>query len=152
MSTVSRTPPPHQHPMGNKPRIKINIPPPQAYHAYFNAPISPYLGTGTAHSNPSQFGGGAPQWPPGTPYTNPFMPATYPSKAGIFMFKQFEGFKDFTKSGLNMGEKSAFYIYEKFSKWSRKWFTHIFLLTVMFLYSVAGAFMFSAIEGKYIYF
>lgn len=71
--------------------------------------------------------------------------------AGQFMFKHLEGFKDFTfasaKSGLNIGEKSAFYIYEKFSKWSRQWFTHCFLFLVILLYSIAGAYIFMAIEG-----
>lgn len=86
----------------------------------------------------------------GTPYVNPFSSMMYPTTG--FVFKQFEGLKDFTfasaKSGLNIGEKSAFYIYEKFSKWSRKWFTHCFLFLVILLYSVAGAFMFVALEGE----
>lgn len=41
----------------------------------------------------------------------------YPTKASEFMFKQFEGFKDFTmntaKSGLSVGEKIAFWLYNK---------------------------------------
>lgn len=82
-------------------------------------------------------------------YMNPFN--ANPGKAGELLYKQFEGFRDFTmasaKSGLNVGERFAFYIYEKFSKWSRKWFTHFFLFIVIFFYSLAGAFIFVAVEG-----
>lgn len=82
-------------------------------------------------------------------YMNPFN--ANPGKAGEMLYKQFEGFRDFTmasaKSGLNVGERFAFYIYEKFSKWSRKWFTHFFLFIVIFFYSLAGAFIFVAVEG-----
>lgn len=104
-------------------------------------------------SHPSNPATAPPHWPH---YANPFH-AMYPAggggtAAGAFMFKQFEGFKDFTfasaKSGLNVGEKSAFYIYEKFSKWSKQWFTHIFLFLVIFLYSLAGASLFVAVEGQ----
>uniref|UniRef100_A0A182X0G7 Uncharacterized protein n=1 Tax=Anopheles quadriannulatus TaxID=34691 RepID=A0A182X0G7_ANOQN len=74
----------------------------------------------------------------------------YPAKAGEFMFKQFEGFRDFTlntaKSGLGVGEKSVFWMYTKITKWSRKWFTHFFLFLILFLYSVAGAALFVAVE------
>lgn len=52
------------------------------------------------------------------------------------MFKQLEGFRDFTKAGLGQGEKVAIWIYEKFSTWSKKWFTHIFLILVLFLFSL----------------
>jgi hypothetical protein len=66
----------------------------------------------------------------------------YPNKASEFMFKQFEGFKDFTmntaKSGLSVGEKTAFWMYGKVRSWSRKWFTHIFLFLVVLCYSVVG--------------
>ncbi|XP_058459893.1 potassium channel subfamily K member 18 isoform X2 [Malaya genurostris] len=76
----------------------------------------------------------------------------YPAKAGEFMFKQFEGFRDFTvstaKSGLGVGEKSVFWLYTKITKWSRKWFTHFFLFAMLFLYSVAGAALFIAVEGE----
>uniref|UniRef100_A0A453YWD3 Potassium channel domain-containing protein n=1 Tax=Anopheles gambiae TaxID=7165 RepID=A0A453YWD3_ANOGA len=77
----------------------------------------------------------------------------YPAKAGEFMFKQFEGFRDFTlntaKSGLGVGEKSVFWMYTKITKWSRKWFTHFFLFLILFLYSVAGAALFVAVEGTH---
>lgn len=154
---VQKIPPqsPHIYPTStatpipmSRPRIMLKIPGMQPLHpnSYYSPAVSPYLNAGM-HSYPSQFGGGPPQWPPSTPYASPFVAPTYPAKAGEFMFKQFEGFKDFTKSGLNMGEKSAFYIYNKFSRWSKRWFTHIFLFLVVFLYSVAGAFLFSAVEG-----
>ncbi|XP_049539345.1 uncharacterized protein LOC125953682 isoform X2 [Anopheles darlingi] len=75
----------------------------------------------------------------------------YPAKAGEFMFKHLEGFRDFTmntaKSGLGVGEKSVFWMYTKITRWSRNWFTHIFLFLMLFLYSVAGAALFIAVEG-----
>lgn len=131
-----------------RPRIKIQIPPPNPQGNYFDA-RSPFLST--AHSNQTHPGNGAPQWPT-SPYVNPFATDKESMNAGEFMFKQFGGIKDitwdWTKSGLNKGEKSVFYLYERISKWSRKWFTHIFLLTMMFLYSVAGAYIFVAVEGN----
>lgn len=136
MSSPSVSGPPSSRIRQNmgRPRITLNIP-------HNHSANSPYLGTGphTAHSN-STVTAGAPQWPV---YGNPF--------SGANMFKQFEGFCDFTmaqaKSGLGFGEKFALYIYEKFSKWSKKWFTHFFLFLVMFLYSLAGAYIFMAVEG-----
>lgn len=77
----------------------------------------------------------------------------YPTKAGEFMFKQFNGFKDFTlntaKSGMSFGEKILFWMYNKIGTLSKQWFTHIFLFIVILLYSVGGAFLFVAIEGWY---
>ena len=75
--------------------------------------------------------------------SGPFgMLQVYPNKASEFMFKQFEGFKDFTmntaKSGLSAGEKTAFWMYGKVRTWSRKWFTHIFLFLVVMAYSIIG--------------
>lgn len=116
--------------------------------------------------------------PPATPHiqTNPMYPHTanipltpgslnhpqylpfnlYPTKAGDFMFKQFNGFKDFTlntaKSGMSFGEKILFWMYNKVSSLSKRWFTHIFLGLVIILYSVGGAFLFVAIEGWYFLF
>lgn len=150
MPTPSNTPTPSANRLAalaaSRPRIKIQIPPPNPQGNYFDA-RSPFLST--AHSN--QTGNGAPQWPT-TPYVNPFATDKESMNAGEFMFKQFGGIKDFTWdwtiSGLNKGEKSVFYLYEKISRWSRKWFTHIFLITTMFLYSVAGAYIFVAVEGK----
>lgn len=81
---------------------------------------------------------------------NPFLQALYAQKAGDFMSKQFEGLNRFTKSGLSVGEKSVVWLYTKFRKLSKKWFTHIFLFLVVTLYSIAGAFLFMAIEGLYI--
>ncbi|XP_069692216.1 potassium channel subfamily K member 18 isoform X2 [Periplaneta americana] len=77
----------------------------------------------------------------------------YPNKASEFMFKQFEGFKDFTmntaKSGLSVGEKVAFWLYAKVRAWSRNWFTHIFLFLVVLSYSLIGAAIFVAVEGSH---
>lgn len=89
--------------------------------------------------------------PNGHPYYNPFV-HMYHNKASEFMFKQFEGFKDFTmntaKSGLSAGEKSAFWFYNKLRIWSKRWFTHFFLTLCLALYSVMGAAIFMALEGK----
>ncbi|XP_017469852.1 PREDICTED: uncharacterized protein LOC108361673 [Rhagoletis zephyria] len=60
----------------------------------------------------------------------------------------FSDFVDFTKAGMSFGEKFTFGLYEKVSKWSRKWFTHIFLFIVMVLYSAGGALLFVSIEGE----
>ncbi|KAJ9588217.1 hypothetical protein L9F63_018381, partial [Diploptera punctata] len=77
----------------------------------------------------------------------------YPNKASEFMFKQFEGFKDFTmntaKSGLSVGEKTAFWLYNKVRAWSKNWFTHIFLFLVVLSYSLIGAAIFVAVEGAH---
>lgn len=89
--------------------------------------------------------------PHGNPYFNPFM-HMYHNKASEFMFKQFEGFKDFTmntaKSGLSAGEKSAFWFYNKLKLLSKKWFTHFFLTLCLVVYSLIGAGIFAALEGK----
>lgn len=77
----------------------------------------------------------------------------YGRKASVFMFDQFNGLKDFTmstaKSGLGVGEKCAFWMYNKISKLSRKWFTHCFLSIVIVIYTIGGALVFVAIEGKF---
>ncbi|CAG4967666.1 unnamed protein product [Parnassius apollo] len=89
--------------------------------------------------------------PHGNLYYNPFN-QMYHNKASEFMFKQFEGFKDFTmntaKSGLSAGEKSAFWFYNKLKLWSKKWFTHLFLTLCLVVYSLIGAGIFAALEGK----
>lgn len=72
----------------------------------------------------------------------------YPRKASEFMFTQLHGLKDITKSGLGLGEKLAYWLYNKVSSLSRNWFTHIFLSIVIILYTVGGAAMFVAVEGK----
>lgn len=71
---------------------------------------------------PGQF---YPQTPIGyvtTPYGQTPIPLTpvsgqptivYTNKASGFMFAHLKGFKNWTKSGLSVGEKSAFWLYEK---------------------------------------
>lgn len=54
------------------------------------------------------------------------------------MLKQFGDFRDFTKAGLGHGERAAVWIYDRFSKWSKRWFTHIFLALVMILYTLVN--------------
>lgn len=149
-STPGQTPTPVQSPNRlaplqiNRPRVRIQIPSPIPQGQYLDA-RSPY----TAQTQGSN---GAPQWP-SSPYVNPFSPNDKESmNAGEYIFKQFSGIKDFTvdwtKSGLNHGERSVFLVYDVISKWSRKWFTHIFLLTIVFLYSVLGAWIFVHVEGN----
>ncbi|GBP32448.1 hypothetical protein EVAR_24612_1 [Eumeta japonica] len=144
-------PPPPQRPV--RPKITLQIPdsnvaqkaPPTAppvwgprYQAAARVP-----GTPGSHISGSQ----------SAPYAlNPFL---YQTKASEFMFKQFGDFKDFTmntaKSGLSAGEKSAFWFYNKLRTLSKKWFTHIFLLLCLVLYSVMGAAIFVALEVGYVY-
>lgn len=117
-------------------RPTLIIPPPQT-------PTSPYsmnitMPPQTAHTIP------------GTPH-NPYM---YHRKASEFMFSQFNGIRDFTmataKSGLGIGEKCSFWLYNKLSSWSKQWFTHMFLTIVLVIYTVGGAVLFQYIEGEYI--
>lgn len=72
----------------------------------------------------------------------------YSNRASEFVYTQFKGIKDLTKSGLSVGEKSAFWLYEKVRSWSKRWFTHIFLFVVILLYSIIGAIIFVAVEGS----
>ncbi|XP_032675266.1 uncharacterized protein LOC116846041 [Odontomachus brunneus] len=60
-----------------------------------------------------------------TPYGQTPVPMTpvsgqpqmfYSNRASEFVFTQFKGIKDFTKSGLSVGEKSAFWLYEKYRR------------------------------------
>ncbi|CAH0555305.1 unnamed protein product [Brassicogethes aeneus] len=71
----------------------------------------------------------------------------YGRKASVFMFDQFNSVMNTAKSGMGLGEKCAYWVYNKFYTWSRKWFTHCFLSIVILLYTVGGALMFVAIEG-----
>lgn len=143
-------PPPPKRP---KPKITLQIPdstapvtprgPPTAASHYWGAPR--YRG------RPPTTPGSHVSDPHGNPYFNPFV-HMYHNKASEFMFKQFEGFKDFTmetaKSGLSAGEKSAFWFVNKLKILSKKWFTHFFLTLCLVLYSLMGAAIFYAIEGK----
>ncbi|KAH0557952.1 hypothetical protein KQX54_013212 [Cotesia glomerata] len=118
-----------------RPRPKIQLPVPGQYTHYAQTPTG-YVAT--------SYG----QTPiPVTPGSGQHH-VLYVNKASEFMFAQFKGIKDFTKSGLSLGEKSVFWLYGKVSSWSKRWFTHIFLSVIMLLYSVAGAFIFVYIEGR----
>lgn len=140
--------------MSNRPKITLTIPQYGLPPGYQYPPTIPTAGIPstagmTTAGIPPQYvqaadGAGG--------YYNPFA-GMYPTKAGEFMFKQFSGVRDFTmntaKSGLSVGEKSAFWLYNKISNLSRKWFTHMFLFLVVLCYSLAGAFMFATIEGEF---
>jgi len=61
-----------------------------------------------------------------TPYGQTPIPMTpvsgqpqvfYTNRASEFVFTQFKGIKDLTKSGLSVGEKSAFWLYEKVNRY-----------------------------------
>ncbi|XP_017753748.1 PREDICTED: uncharacterized protein LOC108546270 [Eufriesea mexicana] len=117
---------------GPPPRLKIQLPLPGQY----------YPQTGMAYV-PTPYG----QTPiPMTPVSGQPQ-VIYSNKASEFVFSQFKGIKDLTKSGLSVGEKSAFWLYEKVSSWSKRWFTHIFLFVIVLLYSIGGAMIFVTIEG-----
>lgn len=139
----------------DKPKITLQIPSPTT------VPCSkgPNTSTSIQWGQPKYYPGVVPTTPAShmsdpnvNPYFNPFL-HMYHNKASDFMFKQFEGFKDFTmntaKSGLSVGEKSAFWFYNKLRFWSKKWFTHLFLSLCLILYSVVGATVFVALEGKF---
>lgn len=66
-------------------------------------------------------------------------------KASEYMYQQLHGGLNHT---VGFGAKAAYWIYNKFSSLSKQWFTHIFLSIVIILYTVGGAAMFVAIEGK----
>lgn len=122
-----------------KKRPSLIIPPPQ----------SPGIGLGSPYT--ANIAMGLPTGPAMTasPHHNPYL---YPRKASQFMFSQFNGLRDFTmstaKSGLGIGEKCSFWLYNKVSTWSKKWFTHMFLTIVILFYTVGGALLFVYIEGK----
>lgn len=123
------------------PRIQINrhYPPgsgPTSAQPPFTNQTYMSGGIGTAGTGP----GGQPIWP-----SNPF------GGAGEFMSKGFDGFMDFTKTGMSFGERFTYGLYNKIYKWSRKWFTHIFLFLVVFLYTVGGALTFQSIEGRVVF-
>lgn len=131
-STVQtpQTPKGGQKRPANFKRPTLIIPPPQT-------PTSPY----TANITMPITAAGTPQ--------NPHM---YSRKASEFMFSQFNGIRDFTvstaKSGLGIGEKCSFWLYNKVSAWSKKWFTHCFLTIVLVVYTIGGALLFVYVEGK----
>lgn len=114
-------------------RPHLIIPPPQT-------PTSPYAVNITIPPQTAQTLAGTP---------NPYL---YHRKASHFMFTQFNGIRDFTmstaKSGLGIGEKCSFWLYNKLSSWSKKWFTHMFLSIVLVIYTVGGAVLFIYIEGE----
>ncbi|KAL5287471.1 hypothetical protein ACFFRR_008394 [Megaselia abdita] len=121
------------------PRIQINrhYPPgsvPTSAQPPFTSQTHMSGGMGTAATGP----GGQPIWPA---YANPF------GRTGEFMSKGFDGFMDFTKTGMSFGERFTYGLYNKIYKWSRKWFTHIFLFLVIVLYTFGGALIFQSIEG-----
>lgn len=133
---------------GQRPRVTLNIPEANAYNQQTQQQQpSPYILSATTVSG----GGGPSTGLPGQPTNwNPFLQQMYSQRAGDFMCKQFEGLNRFTRGGLNFGEKSVVWIYTKFRSWSRKWFTHCFLIIVMLLYSVAGAWVFMTFEGEFL--
>lgn len=146
-------PPPPPSKKLERPKITLSIPNP-------TTPVPRGPNTANFYWDSSKFQGRPPVTPAShtsgphamNPYFNPFT-HMYHNKASDFMFKQFEGFKDFTmntaKSGLSAGEKSAFWFYNKLRLLSKKWFTHFFLFLCLLLYSVIGALVFVALEGKH---
>lgn len=83
-----------------RPRPKITLPVPGQYAHYPQTPVG-YMATPYGQTPvPQTPGTGQPQ-------------VLYYNKASEFVFAQFKGIKDFTKSGLSVGEKSAFWLYEK---------------------------------------
>lgn len=144
-------PPPPPPPRPVRPTITLQIPDapapmtPRTASVYWSGPPRFPKTPGTPGSHMSD--------PHGHPYFNPFGHMHH-NKASEFMFKQFEGFKDFTmntaKSGLSAGEKSAFWFYNKLRVLSKRWFTHLFLTFSLVLYSLIGAAIFATLESEYL--
>ncbi|XP_014207097.1 TWiK family of potassium channels protein 18-like [Copidosoma floridanum] len=122
------------------PRPKINLPAAGQFHF----PQTPMGFVATPYGQTSV---------PLTPASGQPPTIVFTNRTSEYVLDYIRSFKDWTsdwtKSGLSVGEKSAFWIYEKVSSWSKRWFTHIFLFFVLFLYSVLGAFLFIYIEGKH---
>lgn len=134
MQTPAPTPstPPPSRRSNRPPRINIhNIP-----NNYGGSSVPP--SAQLPHTSQTNYTG--PQWPP---VANPF------GATGNFMTKGYEGFLDLTKSGMSFGEKFTYGLYNKFSKWSRRWFTHMFLLIILALYNIGGAKLFQTVERKW---
>lgn len=123
------TPPPSRR-SNRPPRINIH----NIQNNYGSSPLPPSAQLQTSQTNYM-----APNWPP---MSNPFGP-------GNFMTKGYEGFLDLTKSGMSFGEKFTFATYNKISTWSRRWFTHMFLLIILALYNIGGAKLFQTVERKW---
>ncbi|XP_017051718.1 uncharacterized protein LOC108095215 isoform X2 [Drosophila ficusphila] len=135
ITPVPSTPPPSRR-ANRPPRINIHNLTSGSAMSQASMPPSaqpPY----TAQTNYTGNGTQGPYWPP---VANPF-------GSGNFMTKGYEGFLDITKSGMSFGEKFSFGMYNKLSRWSRRWFTHIFLIFILALYNVGGALIFEAVEG-----
>ncbi|KAH8372604.1 hypothetical protein KR009_000601, partial [Drosophila setifemur] len=135
-SSTPTTPPPSRRSQ-RPPRINIHNPNSGPGMSQSSIPPSAQPPQ-TAQTNYTGIGTQGPYWPP---VANPF-------GYGNFMSKGYEGFLDLTKSGLSFGERFTFALYNKFSKWSRRWFTHMFLIIVLALYSIGGAVLFRTIESR----
>ncbi|XP_039481025.1 TWiK family of potassium channels protein 7 isoform X2 [Drosophila santomea] len=133
ITPIPSTPPPSRR-ANRPPRINIHNLTSGSAMSQASMPPSaqpPY----TAQTNFTGNGTQGPYWPP---VANPF-------GYGNFVTKGYEGFLDITKSGLSFGEKMTFGMY----KWSRRWFTHIFLIVILALYNVGGAVLFRTIEVRH---
>lgn len=115
-----------------KARPRLIIPSPQEFR------LPPQYVPGTAGI------AGTAQYTPGVTVNPAFF-----RKQSEFIFDQLHGIKDLTVSGLGAGEKWAYWLYNKLKKWSRQWFTHMFLTIILVLYTVGGAFIFETIEGSF---
>ncbi|XP_016947512.1 uncharacterized protein LOC108022849 isoform X2 [Drosophila biarmipes] len=136
VTPIPSTPPPGPRRANRPPRINIHNLTSGSAMSQASMPPSaqpPY----TAQTNFTGNGTQGPYWPP---MANPF-------GSGNFMTKGYEGFLDLTKSGMSFGEKFTFGMYNKLSAWSRRWFTHLFLLIILALYNAGGALLFMYIEN-----
>ncbi|XP_058796213.1 uncharacterized protein LOC131667052 [Phymastichus coffea] len=130
----SPKPKPEKRKLPPRPRIQLPVPGQYVPRSYPHTPSSYVSGSyGQSASMPM------------TPMTGQPTAVVYTDKTNEF-FTHLKGIKNWTKSGLSVGEKSAFWLYEKVSSWSKRWFTHIFLFFVLFLYSILGAFLFMYVE------
>ncbi|KAF2895928.1 hypothetical protein ILUMI_10249, partial [Ignelater luminosus] len=103
---------------------RLVLPSPNSPPQFTNNP-SPYPASLTSKSS--------------NPNGNPYV---YPRKHSEFV----TDLKGFAKSGLGVGEKCTYWLYNRIYSLSRRWFTHCFLSIVLALYTVGGAALFVVAE------
>ncbi|XP_030750308.1 TWiK family of potassium channels protein 18-like [Sitophilus oryzae] len=77
-------------------------------------------------------------------FVRPISPK-YQRKASVFLLNHLN---DIKHTGLGIGERCSYWLYRTIKFLSRRWFTHCFLIIIVFLYTVCGALIFLTVEGQ----